>query len=152
MAYYDRDRSAVQGGTTYPQSHHGNTAEYQASGFPFVYQHGSDMADVRIEFPFVTQWICITCPGGDVSIAFKSSQSDETGDAMRFVIPQDSMMTLHVRCVDLWVDSGGRSDVSIMAGLTGVPRGQFPNITEIEGVNHVNVGTGVAASAEVTPL
>ena len=151
MSYYDRDRSAAQGGTTHPRSHHGNTAEYQASGFPFVYQHGSDMADQRIEFPFVTQWICVTCPGGDVTIAFKSSQSDNTGQAMRFLIPQDSMMTLHIRCVDLWVDSGGRSDVTIMAGLTGVPRAQFPDITGLEGVDHVYTATGTNDSSKVTP-
>ena len=151
MSYFDRDRSTVQGGTHYPKSHHGNVAEYQASGFPFVYQHGSDMADVRIEFPFVTQWICVTCPGGDVSIAFKPSQSDETGDAMRMVIPQNSMMILNIRCVDLYVDSGGRSDCSVMAGLTGVPRGQFPDISELEGVSFATVGVGTGASSEVTP-
>ena len=151
MSYFDRDRSTVQGGTHYPKSHHGNAAEYQASGFPFVYQHGGDMADVRIEFPFVTQWICVTAPSADASIAFKPSQSDETGDAMRFVIPQNSMMTLNIRCVDIYVDSNGQSDVSIMAGLTGVPRGQFPDITELEGVKFAKVGTGSGDASVVTP-
>ncbi len=151
MAYYDRDRSAMAGTTNHPMTHHGNVGEYQASGFPFVYQHGGDMADVRIEFPFVTQWICVSSPGGDASIAFKVSQSDETGDAMRFVIPQNSSIVLRIRCIDLYVDSGGRSDVSVMAGLTGVPRGQFPDITALEGVATATVGTGAGASAVVTP-
>ena len=134
-----------------PRPNHNHAAEYQAAGFPFVYQHGSDMADLRIEFPYVTQWICITCPGGDVSIAFKASQSDETGDAMRMVIPQKSMMVLPIKCVDLYVDSGGRSDCTVMAGLTNVKRSDFPDISALEGINSAKVAIGAADIGTVTP-
>ena len=109
------------------------------------------MADLRIEFPYVTQWICITCPGGDVSIAFKASQSDETGDAMRMVIPQKSMMVLPIKCVDLYVDSGGRSDCTVMAGLTNVKRSDFPDISALEGINSAKVAIGAADIGTVTP-
>ena len=131
--------------------HHGHAAEYQAAGFPWVYQHGADMADLRIEFPYVTQWICITAPSGDAAIAFKVSQSDEGGDAMRFVIPQNSMMVLPIKCIDLYVDSNGQTDVTVMAGLTNVKRSDFPSIAALEGVDHVYVAAGGAAVGKVTP-
>ena len=111
------------------------------------------MADLRIEFPYVTQWICITAPSGDAGIAFKASQSDVQGGtvAMRMVIPQNSMMVLPIRCVDLYVDSNGATDVTVMAGLTNVKRSDFPAIAALEGVDHVHVGVGAGASAKVTP-
>jgi len=135
----------------HPRPHHGHASEYQVSGFPFVYQHGADMADLRIEFPFVTQWICVTAPSGDAAISFKPSQSDEGGDAMRFVIPQNSMMVLPVKCVDLFVDSNGQTDVTVMAGLTNVSRTDFPDISELEGVKFAKVAVGNAAIGTVTP-
>lgn len=134
-----------------PRPSHNHASEYQVSGFPFVYQHGADMADLRIEFPYVTQWICITAPSANAAIAFKASQSDEAVDAMRFVIPRNSMMVLPVKCIDLFVDSNGQSDVTVMAGLTNVKRSDFPAIAALEGVDHVHVGIGAAASAKVTP-
>ena len=134
-----------------PRPSHNHASEYQVSGFPFVYQHGADMADLRIEFPYVTQWICITAPSADAAIAFKVSQSDETGDAMRFVIPQNSMMVLPVKCIDLFVDSNGQSDVTVMAGLTNVKRSDFPAIAALEGVDHVHIATGAGNANKVTP-
>jgi len=137
----------------HPRPSHNHAAEYQASGFPFVYQHGADMADLRIEFPYVTQWICITAPSGDVGIAFKVSQSDVQGGtvAMRMVIPQNSMMVLPIKCIDLYVDSNTQTDVTVMAGLTNVKRSDFPAIAALEGVDHVYVAAGAANSAKVTP-
>jgi len=131
--------------------HHGHAAEYQTAGFPFVYQHGADMADLRIEFPYVTQWICVTAPSADAAIAFKVSQSDEAGDAMRFVIPQNSMMVLPIKCIDLYVDSNAQTDVTVMAGLTNVKRSDFPDISALEGVSFVKVAAGNGAIGTVTP-
>jgi len=160
--YYDRDRNtrtayghnanakSTAGTMNHPMTHHGNTAEYMGSGFPWVYQKGSAYADERIEFPFVTQWVCITSASA-CHIAFKASQSDEVGDAMRFMIPANTLMPLRIKCVDMWVDSGVATDVTIMAGLTNVPRSEFPTITGLEGVDHVYHGTGTGASSKVTP-
>lgn len=133
--------------------HHGHAAEYQTAGFPFVYQHGADMADLRIEFPYVTQWICITAPSADAGISFKVSQSDVAGGtvAMRMVIPQNSMMVLPIKCIDLYVDSGGQTDVTVMAGLTNVNRSDFPDISALEGVSFVKVAAGNGAIGTVTP-
>ena len=70
---------------------------------------------------------------------------------MRFMIPANTLMPLRIKCVDMWVDSGAATDVTIMAGLTNVPRSEFPIITGLEGVDHVYHGTGTGASAKVTP-
>tara|TARA_Y100000034_G_C6855245_1_gene388569 strand:- start:843 stop:1328 length:486 start_codon:yes stop_codon:yes gene_type:complete len=157
--YYDRDRNPSGGTRTaagtmnHPMTHHGNTAEYMASGFPFVYHHGVDMADQRIEFPFVTQWILISAPTKDAHIAFRSSQADVAASVVsnKFIIPQDSAIILPIKCIDLWIDSDGATDVSVMAGLTGVPRSQFPSIIALEGIATVETATGTNAAATVTP-
>jgi len=159
--YYDRDRT-VPGSSTqrdgagtmnHVYTHHGNTAEYLASGFPWVYHHGADMDDQRIEFPFVTQWVIISAPSADAHIAFRPSQSDVAASTVsnKFIIPQNSAICLHIKCVDIWVDSGGQTDVSVMAGLTGVPRDQFPSIVGLEGIATAKTASGSDAIATVTP-
>ena len=167
--YYDIDRNprnptgANQGKpTTTPTAagtmnhvytHHGNTAEYLAAGFPWVYHHGADMDDQRIEFPFVTQWVLISAPTKDAHIAFRSSQADVAASTVsnKFVIPQNSAICLHIKCVDIWVDSDGATDVSVMAGLTGVPRDQFPSIIGLEGIATAKTVSGTSTIATVTP-
>jgi len=151
--YYDRDRSSAAGQMNHAYTHHGNTAEYMASGFPWVYHHGVDMADQRIEFPFVTQWVLISAPTKDAHIAFRSSQADVAAGTVsnKFIIPANSAIILPIKCVDLWVDSDGATDVSVMAGLTGVPREQFPSIIGLEGIASVSTVAGTGTIATVTP-
>jgi hypothetical protein len=149
--YYDRDRTnpAPAGQMNHAYSHHGNVAEYQGSGFPFLFHPGAAPTDTRIEFPYVTQWIVVTSASA-VYIAFKDSQSNEGGDACRLYIPADTMMPLRVKCVDMWVTSVG-ADVSVMAGLTNVLRGEFPLITGLEGVASYTTGSGTGAASTTTP-
>ena len=151
--YYDRDRSTARPSMQHAYSHHGNTAEYMASGFPWVYHHGADMADQRIEFPFVTQWVIISAPSADAHIAFRSSQADVAASTVsnKFVIPQNSTICLHIKCVDIYVDSDGQTDVSVMAGLTGIPRADFPSIISLEGIATAETAVGTATVATVTP-
>ena len=153
--YYDRDRTnpAPAGQKNHVYTHHGNTAEYLSAGFPWVYHHGVDMDDQRIEFPFVTQWVLISAPSADAHIAFRSSQADVAASTVsnKFVIPQNSAICLHIKCIDIYVDSGGQTDVSVMAGLTGVPRDQFPSIIGLEGIATVKTVAGTGTIATVTP-
>lgn len=157
--YYDRDRNTrnssgditnrdASGTMNYPMTHHGNVAEYQASGFPYVITLDGAQSDTRIRFPYVTQWICVAGLTHDVSFAFKSGSSDDgTGNAMKFTLKtndENSPPVFHLRCVDLYVTSSG--PVSIAAGMTGVPRDQFPDISDIEGVKTAALGTAAAAT------
>ena len=70
--YYDRDRQndAVKpaGTMNHPITHHGNVAEYQASGFPYVITLSGAQSDTRVKFPYVTQWICVSGLGADLSL------------------------------------------------------------------------------------
>jgi len=162
--YYDRDRNprttpdggaashgyTASGTMNHAYSHHGNVAEYQGSGFPFLFHPGAAPSDVRIEFPFVTQWITVTSALHPIYIAFKASQSNETGDACRFLIPKNTVMPLHIKCVDMWITCTG-TDVSVLAGLTNVPRSEFPSIIAIEGVASYTTGTGTGTASTTTP-
>ena len=97
--YYDRDRNPRTPGTeartsaftaaqtmNHPHSHVGNTAEYMASGYPFMqtvkingasYARDTDGAVtalddndiVKVSFPYVTRWVIVraTSGGGNVS-------------------------------------------------------------------------------------
>lgn len=166
MSYYDRDRNPRTPGTdartsaftaaqtmNHPITHHGNVAEYQASGFPFVYTTNGAVDDIKIQFPFVTQWICVSAIGGDVSIAFKPEASnDSTDDAMKFTIKttdENSPPVFRFRCTDLYVTSAG--NCSIAAGLTSVSRDQFPDITELEGVHTVTIDGTTTSPSPPTP-
>ena len=153
--YYDRDRNPRTPGTeartsaftaaqtmNHPITHHGNVAEYQASGFPFVFTFAAGVTDKKIQFPFVTQWICISpLAGGPASFAFMSGASNDTsGNAMKFTVnitDENSPPIFRFRCVDLYVTSTGA--VSIAAGLTSVHRDQFMDISELEGVKSITI-------------
>ena len=141
--YYDRDRRndtvRPAGTMNHPITHHGNTAEYQAAGFPWVYTTAGAPSNTKISFPYVTQWIILSSAAANVSVAFRSDASnDTTGHAMKFIVNQDAgPIRIPVRCTDIWISAGGV--VSIMAGLTGVSRSQFPDITGIEGVKTATI-------------
>ena len=141
MSYYDRDRmnetTRLNAGTmNHAYSHHGNVAEYQASGFPYVLTLNGAQDDTRVVFPYVTQWICVSGLSADAFIAFKAGSSDDTTDnAMKFCVQESANAgppVFRFRCTEIYVTSTG--SVSIAAGMTSVPKGDFPDISEIEGV------------------
>ena len=159
--YYDRDRNprVNDGGSTqgerastfsaagtmnHPITHHGNTAEYMASGFPYVLYLDGNITDAKISFPFVTQWVCISGKSDRVAIAFKASASNDiTGNAMKFIIEKSEESQPPVfrwKCTDIYVTG---EDISIAAGMTNVPRENFPDISEIEGVKTATVNGSV---------
>ena len=160
--YYDRDRNprldstgvsgtrTMAGTMNHPMTHHGNVAEYQASGFPYVITLSGAQSDTLIKFPYVTQWICVSGLSADAFFAFKSGSSNDTTDnAMKFCVQETanaSAPIFHVRCTDLYVTSTG--DISIAAGMTSVPRSEFPDISNLEGVKTATLNSATEASAD----
>ena len=85
--YYDRDRNyrhpttgadvfrGTAGTMNHAYSHHGNVAEYQASGIPFAQKVVCNIDHaVQVDFPFVTQWVQIIVDKDDkVQVAFQES-------------------------------------------------------------------------------
>ena len=136
--YYDRDRNPGGAGTrttagtmNHPYTHHGNTAEYLVSGWPYVKSHtsgGGGAEIVTINFPFVTQFIQVSSIGGTAEIRFKS------GGTSVFKVPTGTTVRLDVKCKDVFITCQANDTVSIAAGLTNVHRDEFPDISALEGV------------------
>ena len=156
--YYDRDRNTrtiyghnanaqnTPGTMNHPMTHHGNVAEYQTSGIPFVMQVAlTGGQKKKVEFPFVTQWIMIQTNQADVYVAFSADGqqgSGVTNGANNFFTVQTltnespgSMPLLRLKCKEIFLkDPAGGSTVTIIAGLTNVPSADFPDISKIVGV------------------
>ena len=161
--YYDRDRNpggagtrTVAGTMNHPITHHGNTAEYMGSGFPYVKTINLDGTTAEwIEFPFVTQWLQVRL--NDVSkvlyIAFSqsgmwdgdnSSTSDpapsnfielhapDHGSGANTLPPSTPVYRL--KCAKVYLKASGTCSVSVIAGMTNVPSSQFPDISALPGV------------------
>ena len=99
--YYDRDRNTrtayghaanavtTAGTMNHPMTHHGNTAEYQASGFPLVQKVTLTTGqEAVVTFPFVTQWISFATNGNDAYVAFSESGQESNGTQPRSISPE----------------------------------------------------------------
>ena len=174
--YYDRDRNprnpttgaptsapTAAGTMNHVYSHHGNVAEYQVSGFPFVQRVvlSSDQEKV-LTFPYVTQWIQFEVDGGeDCAISFSESGQEGqvgsgegtnyfvvksavgAGDATTFT---PSTNRFPIRCAKVFLSDLGSSGctVTVIAGLTAVRSSEFPDISGLKGV-----GTAADTSTSV---
>tara|TARA_R100000664_G_C2704094_1_gene103339 strand:+ start:37 stop:414 length:378 start_codon:yes stop_codon:yes gene_type:complete len=106
----------------------GNVGAYQVSGKPFV--SGSiackgPNAEKLITFPSVTSFISITNGDqndDDLKIAFSRYGLIGTN---YYTVMAGSATVFPVKCTELWVT--GSTDVSIIAGLTGIPRASIPD-------------------------
>jgi hypothetical protein len=127
--YYDRDRPAAAGQMNHAQSHYGNTAEYMVSGYPWIKSITASGAQT-ITFDFVTQWICISAIGANVTLTF--------GGAQTFIVPVGTISPrFNVKCKTITVtlgSTGGGESANIAAGLTNVPAADFPDITGYTGI------------------
>ena len=153
MGYYDRDRKPnsvsqyAAGQMNHAAPSHNNTAEYQSSGIPFVHTKagiGENNSTVHVfTFPFVTRWLMVQVVDGTdkltlegkCKIGFANGGTALDGD--QYVNTQLTNNTrLELKCtkVFLMVPVGalgtGTCDIQIIAGLTGVPNSDFP---ELEG-------------------
>jgi len=130
--YYDRDRrndTITPAGTmNHPMTHHGNTSEYMVSGYPFFETH---TADGTSTFGYVTQWVCVSAIGTDVTVTIN-------GGAAAFTVPSGTVSPrFNFKCTSISVDlttTGTGKAACVAAGLTNVKSADFPDISGFTGV------------------
>ena len=174
--YYDRDRrprNAVgapqswdtqtpAGSMNHPYTHHGNVAEYQASGIPFALTINLDGTSTpeKISFPYVTQWFQVICNdnGKVIYLSFSADghydHADDSGTAdpapnNYIEIHTPAVITgtgkghnpqmretpcYRLKCKEIYLSADGACGVSIIAGLTSVKAADFPSISGLDGV------------------
>ena len=109
----------------------GNVGSYQVAGAPYVTGSiASTTTAVRIAFPSVTSWVMISNVGGsaDVKVGFSKNGIDGTSGNNYFMVNQDQITPrLELKLTELWIS--GASEVSVMAGLTGISGVNINNST-----------------------
>ena len=141
MSYYDKDKANAQPSMKWPKPHHGSTAEYGTSGWPFV-ETGTTAADTitsnTVAFEYVTRWVQITNTGAkDLALSFEDPAGSAPG-TFYTVQAGDVSPRLELKCVNLYITSldGAGTSYSIIAGLTSIPSDGFPDISVLDGVAH----------------
>lgn len=116
-----------------------NVGSYQVSGIPFATGNltvpASGTTPLKIEFPFVTQWISVTNVNSKhVRLGFSSNGVEDSTDNY-ILIHQDShptfnMYNLKLTEVYLMSDTGQAvGNFSLIAGLTNIPVERVNNIS-----------------------
>ena len=138
--YYDRDRNprtdagvsgtrTMAGSMNHPAAHYGNTAEFMVSGWPYFETISvTNGAGGTASFEMVTQWVCISAIGTDVTVTID-------GGAAAFTVPSGTISPrFDFKCTSITVVGGGSGSACIAAGLTNVSTDDFPNISTYDGV------------------
>ena len=148
MSYYDRDNDDAQPSMKWPKPHHGSTAEYGTSGWPFVASgETSSETDTTTEitFDYVTRWVQIT--NTDVTTNLALSFEDPAGSVPTTyytVQPGDTSPRFELKCVKLYINTLSVADPTVsvlytlIAGLTSIPSDGFPDISALDGVAHTS--------------
>ena len=125
---------------------------YMASGIPYVTSSKNNMVltpstPIHVQFPFVTRWICIRSTdnaGGlrPLRVGFTENACRPGMSGSVFIIPDQNTphnpgfgMTdpvLEIACTDIFISSdtpGQRTEMTLIAGLTNIPRSEYPNLT-----------------------
>ena len=129
MSYYDRDRATAARTMNIPKAHHGNTAEFLVSGWPFLETHTTTGAgNGTSTFGFVTQWVCISAIGANVTVTLD-------GGAAAFTVPAGTISPrFDFKCTSVKVALDGAGSACVSAGLTNVRSEDFPDISTYTGV------------------
>ena len=141
--YYDRDRRYrdpasndaddfdtphPRGTMNHPITHHGNTAEYMVSGYPFFQTHSLDSSSGTSTFGYVTQWICISAIGQNCVVTIN-------GGSAAFTVPAGTISPrFDFKCTTITVTMVGAGTACVSAGLTNVKSADFPDISGYTGV------------------
>jgi hypothetical protein len=116
-------------------SNHNNADEYMGSAWPCV-KHltiPASGAITKVEFPSVTQFITFHNGehGGSANKIFLVTFIDGGFDSGDYFVVHagESFENLRVKCKELWLKTGDGQTVNldIIAGVTNVPRKNFPN-------------------------
>jgi hypothetical protein len=115
----------------------GNVASYQASGKPFA--TGSincagtagrpAPSTVRVDFPYVTSWVSVTnadSTGAQLRVGF-SQLGVQGGDNNNYfsVLSGSAPLKMDLKVTSLFLS--GSDDVTVVAGLTGIPKQEIAN-------------------------
>ena len=146
----------------YAKSHHGNAAEYQVSGIPFVTSSAvtevtSPASAIQVRFPYVTQWFEVSSIGyGGLKVGFSENGVLSNPNANYFIVSSGSLSTkasttsisatsvrFDVRCKEIWISGLSSNDpakdagFTVMAALTNVKSRDFPTLTGSDGFEGV---------------
>jgi len=129
--YYDKDRNpngymglnaTAQGTMGHPSPHLGNTAEYLVSGWPYTkdFTAGSASGDYTeaIAFAYVTKFITITAIGGNATVSIEGGAN--------FTVYSGTTQKFEVKAVNVSVTVSETDGFQLVAGLTNIPRSQYP--------------------------
>ena len=116
-----------------------HVGSYQVSGIPFATGNltvpASSSTPLKIEFPYVTQWVSVTnTDSKHVRLGF-SEQGVKNGGSNYVLIhentkPTFNMYNLKLTEVYLLSDTGQSvTNFSLVAGLTNIPVGRIDNIS-----------------------
>jgi hypothetical protein len=120
----------VVGGFQYPNSGPNNTAEYMASGLPFVTASTQSTTPFKISFPYVTSEIYVNVSGSsEVRVGF--SLAGVQGSNYFVIKGGDASTALRVRCKEIYVmaHAGASTGYSVMAAMTTIKYINFPILT-----------------------
>ena len=125
-----------------------NVGSYQVSGHPFLTgsqivgnaTFGSVAGEHKIQFPYVTKSILVTCTalgsGDDLKISFASKDTSNVVSKKHFwtLDTAGDSVTLNVKCkeVYLWIVGSNVSDTAdyeLYAELTNIPTGSMYELT-----------------------
>jgi hypothetical protein len=150
MSYYDRDNDDAQPSMKWPKPHHGSTAEYGTSGWPFVAtgQASSDITDVtEIDFKYVTRWVQITNTDTTENLALSFADPVGEAPATYYTLKPDQISPrFELKCTKLFISSSPSTesgtptttDYTLIAGLTSIDKDDFPDISVLDGVAHTS--------------
>ena len=119
--------------------HHGHASEYQVHGFPYVTGTSTDevatSASTIISFPYVTQFIQITCfdESDGLLVAFSENGAAGVPQQNAFFVPPNTVYpVLDIKCKEVFVRAASNtSGFTIVAGLTNVT--DFPILSASNG-------------------
>ena len=116
-----------------------NVGSYQVSGIPFATGNlsvpGSGSTPLKIEFPFVTQWISVSNVGNHHVRRGFSETGVSNGSRNYILIHEDNHPTFNMynlKLTELYLlsDNGvGVTNFSVVAGLTNIPVERVNNIS-----------------------
>ena len=114
-----------------------NVGSYQVSGAPFASGSIDCSTATKVEFPYVTRWVCVTNNGSNpCNVGFSENGVTTTGGTAGtnyFVLGKASATNvpsvterLELKLSEIWIS--GSNSISIVAGLTNIPVARVNNI------------------------
>ena len=128
-----------------------NVGSYQVSGIPFASGTIDCTTATKVDFPYVTRWVCVTNNGSDpCNVGFSESGVMNGGSLTGsnfFVLGKASATNvpsvterLELKLSEIWIS--GSNSISIVAGLTNLPVERVNNISTLGSNWSGSVGVG----------